>query len=139
MKRWGIVVAAGLLLVGCGSSQNEPTTRACNLLASAEDSIADATNAYVAQGKPAGVFQPLRDAVNNYPALVSRAASEALSAPAEISASFQESAKNAELYRQAVLTGDTKSGGVFAWSISHTVDKCRAAGVDMQISDIGSG
>ncbi len=133
-----IAVVAAFMLAGCGSSADESTVRACNLLAKAEDDVADTTNLY-AQTRSISNAQAIRDATKNYPVLISKAADEALSGPADISASFQDAAKNAKLYRQAIEAGDGNSAGVFSWAISDTVKKCEEAGVEMPISDINSG
>lgn len=138
MKRWGIaaVVAAGLVLTGCGSGPDpeaEATVRACHLLASAEDNLADALNGWVAAGKPqtAGAArQAVTDAVSAYPALISQAATE--SQGATIASSLQKAASNADLVAISVSTG----GSSPKWAIDAAVQECRDAGVEMTISTL---
>lgn len=132
---------AALVLAGCGGAQaaspavDAATTRACHLLAQAEDNISYNEFLWVQAGKPAGGGQAFLDGINQYPAAVARAASEALAAPADVSASFADAANSARDYKVAINQGDGKNAGVFAWAIGHTADLCRAKGVDMLIHD----
>lgn len=142
MNRRGVTavfVAAALALAGCGGGVDESTTRACNLLASAEDGVSDATNAYVASGKSAAGSDQVRSAIRNYPVLISQAANEALSGPPEISSSFQDAVRYSRTYQRAMSEGDVQTAAAASFAIQNTIDKCKAAGVDMPISDVSGG
>lgn len=146
--RWFVVVCVAVVTVATAivvpmvnrkPAVDAATTRACHLLAQAQDNMDYNEYLYVQAGKPAGGAQPFLDGIKQYPTVVAQAANEALAAPADVSASFADAASSARDYKAAIDQNDSKDAGVFAWSISHTVDLCRAKGVDMLIHDPTTG
>jgi hypothetical protein len=106
-----VIVGTDLVLLvsvdACGTpaSVDEASTRACHLLANAKDDVSKSVYSSEQDGKSSAGSQLIRDAMSNYPVPISKGADEALSAPADVSSSFQEAARDAWLYKQAMEAG----------------------------------
>lgn len=135
----GVAAAIAIPMAKSKPAVDAATTRACHLLAQAEDNMSLPEYLWVHAGRPAGGAQAFLDGIKRYPTVVAQAADEALAAPADVSDSFATAASSALSFKAAMDQNDGKDAGVFAWSIGHTIALCRAKGVEMLIHDPETG